>query len=300
MNIKNNILETIGHTPLVRLSDNLSAKVESFNPGGSVKDRIAYNMIKKALDEQRIDLNTVIIEPTSGNTGVGLAMVCAALHMKCLIVMPDTMSVERRKLIQGYGAELVLTDGALGMKGAIEEANHLRDEISNSFIPMQFENKDNPLAHYEATAQEIFDDTDGRVDVFVAGIGTGGTISGVGKKLKELKKGVGIFGIEPTESSIITTGQVNKHKIQGIGAGFVPKNYQSEFVDDVKTVSSQEAYAGARELAHQYGILAGISSGGAYFIAKELSELEAYKNKQIVVLLPDTGERYLSTDLFNE
>ncbi|WP_294561911.1 pyridoxal-phosphate dependent enzyme, partial [uncultured Traorella sp.] len=214
MNIKRSILETIGHTPLVALNDHLFAKVESFNPGGSVKDRIAYKMIRQALDDGRIDQNTVIIEPTSGNTGVGLAMVCAALHMKCVIVLPDSMSLERRKLIQAYGAELVLTEGSLGMKGAIAEAMQLHDEISNSFIPQQFENSDNPLAHYEATAVEILDDTDAQIDIFVAGIGTGGTISGVGRYLKEHKKDVEIIGVEPLESAVITTGEAGKHKIQ--------------------------------------------------------------------------------------
>lgn len=298
MNIKRSILETIGHTPLVALNDHLFAKVESFNPGGSVKDRIAYKMIRQALDDGRIDQNTVIIEPTSGNTGVGLAMVCAALHMKCVIVLPDSMSLERRKLIQAYGAELVLTEGALGMKGAIAEAMQLHDEISNSFIPQQFENSDNPLAHYEATAVEILDDTDAQIDIFVAGIGTGGTISGVGRYLKEHKKDVEIIGVEPLESAVITTGEAGKHKIQGIGAGFFPKNLDQSVVDKVDTVSGEEAYSGANELAQKYGILCGISAGAAYFEAKKLQEKEENKGKNIVVLLPDTGERYLSTDLF--
>lgn len=298
MNIKRSILETIGHTPLVALNDHLFAKVESFNPGGSVKDRIAYKMIRQALDDGRIDQNTVIIEPTSGNTGVGLAMVCAALHMKCVIVLPDSMSLERRKLIQAYGAELVLTEGSLGMKGAIAEAMQLHDEISNSFIPQQFENSDNPLAHYEATAVEILDDTDAQIDIFVAGIGTGGTISGVGRYLKEHKKDVEIIGVEPLESAVITTGEAGKHKIQGIGAGFIPKNLDQSVVDKVDAVSGEEAYSGANELAQKYGILCGISSGAAYFEAKKLQEKEENKGKNIVVLLPDTGERYLSTDLF--
>lgn len=298
MNIKKSILETIGNTPLIALNEHLFAKVESFNPGGSVKDRIAYKMIQQAFDEGRIDQNTVIIEPTSGNTGVGLAMVCAALHMKCVIVLPDSMSLERRKLIQAYGAELVLTEGALGMKGAIAEAMHLHDEISNSFIPQQFENSDNPLAHYESTAIEIFEDTEGQIDIFVAGIGTGGTISGVGRYLKEHKKDVEIVGVEPSESAVITTGEAGKHKIQGIGAGFIPKNLDQNVVDRVDTISSEEAYSGANELAQEYGILCGISAGAAYCEAKKLQAKEENKNKNIVVLLPDTGERYLSTDLY--
>ncbi len=293
MKIYNSILETIGHTPLVRLTENLLVKVESFNPG----DRVAWNMIQQALNEKIIDHDSVIIEPTSGNTGVGLAMVCAALHMKCIIVLPDTMSVERRKLIQAYGAELVLTDGALGMKGAIDEANHLHDEISNSFIPQQFENENNPLAHYENTAKEILEDTEGKLDIFVAGIGTGGTISGVGQYLKEQLSNVQIIGVEPKESAVITTGEAGKHKIQGIGAGFIPKNYHKEVVDEVMTISSEEAYEGARQLASCYGILVGISSGAAYMSAKKLAEEN--REKTVVALLADTGERYLSTDLFD-
>lgn len=296
MNIKKNILETIGNTPLVQLTDNLIAKVESFNPGGSVKDRIAYKMITQALNDHVIDLNTVIIEPTSGNTGVGLAMVCATLHMKCILVMPDTMSMERRMLLQAYGAELVLTEGKLGMKGAIEEANHLHEEIRNSFIPQQFENKMNPLAHYETTAVEIMNDTEGNIDIFVAGIGTGGTISGIAKYLKEMKPSVQIIGVEPSDSAVITRGVAGSHKIQGIGAGFIPKNLNLELVDDFVTMSNELAFEGGRELARNYGILAGISSGAAYQAALEIANKNS--NKKVVVLLPDTGERYLSTDLF--
>lgn len=298
--IKNNILETIGNTPIVKLNDQIMVKVESFNPGGSVKDRVAYKMIQKALEEGSIDSNTTIIEPTSGNTGVGLAMVCAALHLKCILVMPSTMSIERRKLMRAYGAEVILSDGNLGMKGAIAEANHLHDEISNSFIPMQFENKNNPLAHYESTAIEILKDSEGEIDIFVAGIGTGGTISGVGRYLKENKNEITIIGVEPRSSAVITTGIAGKHKIQGIGAGFIPQIYDSSVVDQVMSVSDEEAYQGARELAASYGILAGISGGAAYFAAKKLSLMEQNINKKILALLPDTGERYLSGDLFEE
>lgn len=296
MNIKKNILETIGNTPLVQLKENLFAKVESFNPGGSVKDRVAYNMIQQALVENRIDKDTTIIEPTSGNTGIGLAMVCAVLKLKCVIVMPDTMSIERIKLMQAYGAEVVLTDGKLGMKGAIDEANHLHNEISNSFIPQQFENPDNPNIHYKTTAVEIMNDIDGQIDIFVAGIGTGGTISGIGKYLKEKNPNIQIIGVEPFESAVITTGIAGKHKIQGIGAGFIPKNLDQKVVDDIVTVKGDDAIISARELGIQHGILAGISSGAAYHVAKELSKAT---NKRIVVLLPDTGERYLTTELFN-
>ena len=296
MNIKKNILETIGNTPLVMISENIIAKIESKNPGGSVKDRIAYKMIVEALNEGKINKDTVIIEPTSGNTGVGLAMVCAALQLKCIIVMPDTMSMERRMLLQAYGAELILTEGKLGMKGAIHEANQLHEEILNSFIPQQFENSNNPLIHYETTAKEIYQDMDGDIDFFVAGIGTGGTISGVGKYLKEMNPNIQVIGVEPFESALITRGVVGSHKIQGIGAGFLPKNLNLEVIDDVYAIESDEAFLGAKTLAKEHGILVGISSGAAYVAALKVSE--QWKNKKIVVLFPDTGERYLSTTLF--
>lgn len=275
------------------------AKVESFNPAGSVKDRVAYKMIQSALENKEIDEQSTIIEATSGNIGIGIAMVCAALHLKCIIVMPDNMSLERRKIIQAFGAELVLSDGKLGMKGAIDEANHLHDEISNSFILGQFDNVHNPLAHYENTAIEILEDMEGQIDIFVAGIGTGGTISGVGKYLKEHLSNVQIIGVEPKQSAVITTGIAGRHKIQGIGAGFIPSNYNPLVVDKVIPIDETEAYEGARELAQKYGILAGISSGAAYMIGKRLSK-QIDNNKKIVVLLPDTGERYLTTDLFGE
>lgn len=296
MNIKKNILETIGNIPLVMISKNIIAKIESKNPGGSVKDRIAYKMIVEALNEGKINKDTVIIEPTSGNTGVGLAMVCAALQLKCIIVMPDTMSMERRMLLQAYGAELILTEGKLGMKGAIHEANQLHEEILNSFIPQQFENSNNPLIHYETTAKEIYQDMDGDIDFFVAGIGTGGTISGVGKYLKEMNPNIQVIGVEPFESALITRGVVGSHKIQGIGAGFLPKNLNLEVIDDVYAIDSDEAFIGSKTLAKEHGILVGISSGAAYVAALKVSE--QWKNKKIVVLFPDTGERYLSTTLF--
>lgn len=300
MNIKKNILETIGHTPLVEIDDHLYVKLESFNPAGSVKDRVAYKMIQSALENKEIDERTTIIEATSGNIGIGIAMVCAALHLKCIIVMPDSMSLERRRIIQAFGAELVLSDGKLGMKGAIEKANHLHDEINNSFILGQFTNTNNPLAHFEKTAVELIEDTEGQIDMFVAGIGTGGTISGVGKYLKQHLSNVQIIGVEPKQSAMITMGISGKHKIQGIGAGFIPSNYNAHVVDKVITIDDEDAYEGARELARKYGILAGVSSGAAYMVAKCLSKQEENKDKKIVVLLPDTGERYLSTDLFGE
>ena len=296
MNVKKNILETIGKTPLVQLEENLFVKVESFNPGGSVKDRVAYNMIQQALVENRINKDTTIIEPTSGNTGIGLAMVCAVLKLKCVIVIPNTMSIERIKLMKAYGAEVVLTDGKLGMKGAIDEANQLHNEISNSFIPQQFENPDNPSIHYQTTAVEIMNDIGGQIDIFVAGIGTGGTISGIGKYLKEQNPNIQIIGVEPMESAVITTGIAGKHKIQGIGAGFIPKNLDQKVIDSIVSVTGDDAILSARELGMEYGILAGISSGATYHVAKELSK---GSDKRVVALLPDTGERYLTTELFN-
>ena len=281
---------------MVVYSDNIWLKMENFNPSGSIKDRAAYSMVQAALERGEISQDSVIIEPTSGNTGIGLAMVCAVLGLKLIICMPENMSDERKKAISAYGAELVLTEGKLGMKGAIHEAYQLHEEISNSFIPQQFENSNNPLIHYETTGPEIYQDMDGDIDFFVAGIGTGGTISGVGKYLKEKNPHIQIIGVEPLESAVITSGIVGSHKIQGIGAGFIPKNLDLELVDDFYAISGDEAYEGARELAKEHGILVGISSGAAYKVALKLSN--QYKDKKIVVLFPDTGERYLSTDLF--
>ncbi|MEG0240189.1 cysteine synthase A [Anaerorhabdus sp.] len=303
----NNILETIGNTPLVKLNNlmdefgleaNLYAKVEFFNPGGSVKDRVAYNMIRKAIDDDDIDLETTIIEATSGNTGIGLAMVTAALGMQCILVMPDTMSIERRKLIEQYGAKLVLTDGKLGMKGTIEKANELKESIPNSFIPSQFENPNNPNAHLIATAREILRDLENEVDIFVAGIGTGGTISGVGQLLKLNDLKTRVIGVEPKDSPLLSEGISGTHKIQGIGANFVPMNYNPGVVDEIITATDEEAIRASKLLARKEGILAGISSGAALAKGIELAKLPENKDKNIVVLLPDTGERYLSTDLF--
>lgn len=303
MNIKQNILETIGNTPLVKINKltkgQVFAKIESFNPGGSVKDRIAYNMIKEALNRNQINLQTTIIEPTSGNTGIGLAMVCAALGLKLIIVLPDTMSIERQKLIQAYGAKLVLTPGAIGTKGAIEKAYQLQSEIENSFIPQQFQNPDNPNSHYQRTGHEIYQDMDGLVDVFVAGVGSGGTISGVGKVLKEYNPQIKIIAVEPTNSAIISTGVAGKHKIQGIGAGFIPDNYDSTIVDEVITISDEEAFDYARRSAKEEGLLVGISSGAALCAADKIATRADMKNKNIVVILADSGERYLSTSLYD-
>lgn len=303
-----NITEAIGDTPLVEcrnlksklnLQANVFAKVEYFNPGGSVKDRIAYNMLKEAIDKKDIDQNTTIIEATSGNTGIGLAFVCAALKLRCILVMPETMSVERRKLIMAYGAELVLTPDDKGMMGSLEKANALRDEIGNAFIPSQFENPNNPAAHVARTGIEILRDLENKVDVFVAGVGTGGTISGVGEVLKEKLPEVKVIAVEPKESPMITECRKGPHKIQGIGAGFVPMNYNPSVVDEVKVVGYDQAKEMAKMIASTEGILVGASSGAALTIAIEFAKDEAYKDKNIVVVFPDTGERYLSTDLFD-
>lgn len=304
--IKNSVRETIGNTPMIQLhrvkevlglKANIYAKVEFFNPGGSVKDRIVLNMIEKALEAGDINKESVLIEPTSGNTGIGLAMVAASLGMKCILVMPETMSMERRKLIQHFGAELVLTEGALGMSGSVAKANELKEATPNAFILSQFENPNNPLAHHTRTAIEILDDLPA-VDCFVAGIGTGGTISGVGGVLKKSNENIQIIGVEPKDSPVITEGRKGPHKIQGIGAGFVPLTYNAHVVDQVVTVSTEDAFENARMLAKTEGLLVGISSGAAMTIALDLARSEEYAGKNIVVLLPDTGERYLSTDLF--
>lgn len=309
MKIYSNILETIGNTPLVELTNiekkynlnaRLIAKVESFNPGGSIKDRVAKAMIENAIATGLINQDTVIIEPTSGNTGVGLAMVAASKGMKAIFVMPETMSVERRNLLKAYGAEVVLTDGSKGMNGAIEKANQLAENISNSFIPSQFTNKDNPRAHYLATAPEIYNDLDGQIDFFVAGVGTGGTLTGIGQYLKEKNEKIQVVAVEPETSPVLSKGESGPHDIQGIGAGFIPDTLDTNIIDFVVTVSDKEAYEIGRELARNEGILAGISSGAAVKAAIELAKLEENQNKTIVVVLPDTGERYLSTKMFND
>ena len=299
-----NAIETIGNTPIVRInklseSKNLYAKVEFFNPAGSVKDRVALAMIEDAEKKGLIKAGeTTIIEPTSGNTGIGLALVSAIKGYKLLLTMPETMSIERRKLLKAYGAELVLTDGAKGMKGAIEKAEELHKEIQNSFIPQQFKNPANPQKHYETTAREIWKDMEGKIDIFVAGVGTGGTVSGVGKYLKEQNKNVKIYAVEPDSSPVLSGGQAGAHKIQGIGAGFVPDTYNPDAVDEIIRVKNEDAIETARKSAKKEGLLIGISSGASLYAAIQL----ANKNpeKTIVALLPDTGERYLSSVLFEE
>ena len=302
--IAKSVLETVGHTPLVEISDKLNqggarvlAKVEFFNPGGSVKDRIAVAMIEAAEKEGRLTPGATIVEPTSGNTGVGLALVSALKGYHLILTMPDTMSIERRKLAAAYGAELVLTPGAEGMKGAIAKAQQLVEE-NKGFIPLQFDNPHNAPAHYASTGPEIWSDTEGQVDAFVAGVGTGGTVTGTGKYLKEQNPAVRVFAVEPDTSPVLSGGKPGPHKIQGIGPGFVPKVYDAAVIDEVITVSADDAGATARAVAAKDGLLVGISSGAALYAALELSKKPEFAGKTIVALLPDTGERYLSTWLF--
>ncbi len=303
MEIADNILETIGHTPLVKInrmndgSAKIVVKLEKQNPAGSVKDRPALNMIEKAEREGLINKDTVIIEPTSGNTGIGLALVCAIRGYRMILTMPETMSIERRKLLAAYGAELVLTDGQKGMQGAVDKAEELHREIKNSFIPQQFANPANPEAH-SVTADEIWNDTDGKVDIVVAGAGTGGTICGLSKFLKEKNQNIKAVAVEPYENQVLKGEKAGAHKIQGIGANFVPKNFDKNLVDEIIPVKSDEAILTARRLAKEEGILAGISSGAALLAAIELSKRPENKEKLIVVILPDSGERYLSSELF--
>lgn len=307
MKINPNILDTIGKTPLVALqrysqqagiSNSIIAKVEAFNPGGSAKDRVALQMLKQAQADGLLQKGSTIIEPTSGNTGVGLAMACAVLEYKLILTMPDTMSIERIRLAKAYGAEVVLTPGALGMKGAIEKAQSLLQEIPGAWMAGQFTNLANPTAHYLTTGPEIWNDTAGKIDIFVAGIGTGGTISGVGKFLKEQNPAIQIIGAEPAESAVLNGNPAGLHKIQGIGAGFVPDTYNASVVDKVLAIPGNDAMQTARCLAQQEGILVGISSGCALAAATRLAQMPENVGKTIVVLLPDTGERYLSTELF--
>ena len=307
MKINSNILDTIGKTPLVALqrysqqagiSNSIIAKVEAFNPGGSAKDRVALQMLKQAQADGLLQKGSTIIEPTSGNTGVGLAMACAVLGYKLILTMPDTMSIERIRLAKAYGAEVVLTPGTLGMKGAIEKAQSLLQEIPGAWMAGQFTNLANPTAHYLTTGPEIWNDTAGKIDIFVAGIGTGGTISGVGKFLKEQNPAIQIIGAEPAESAVLNGNPAGPHKIQGIGAGFVPDTYNASVVDKVLAIPSNDAMQTARCLAQQEGILVGISSGCALAAATRLAQMPENVGKTIVVLLPDTGERYLSTELF--
>lgn len=305
--IFSSVEDLIGKTPLLNLLNikkhlnlkaNILAKLEYFNPAGSVKDRAALEMINDAEKRGILTSESVIIEPTSGNTGIGLASVAAARGYRVIIVMPDTMSVERRKLMAAYGAELVLSEGKLGMSGAIKKAEELSMSIPNSFIPSQFSNPANAVAHYKTTGPEIYDDTDSEVDIFVAGVGTGGTITGVGKFLKSKNNNIKIVAVEPADSPVLSQNKSGPHGIQGIGAGFVPEVLNKEILDDVLTVTTEEAYRTARILGKKEGILVGISSGAALFAAIELAKLEENKDKNIVVLLPDTGDRYLSADLF--
>jgi cysteine synthase A len=301
--------QLIGHTPLLELTHieeehktlaNIYAKLEYFNPAGSVKDRIAKAMIDDAEKSGKLKKDSVIIEPTSGNTGIGLASVAAARGYRIIIVMPETMSVERRQLMKAYGAELVLSDGAKGMKGAIAKAQELADSIPNSFIPGQFVNPANPQAHFNTTGPEIFEDTDGKVDFFVAGVGTGGTITGVGSYLKSKNPNVKVVAVEPASSAVLSTGVAGPHKIQGIGAGFVPDVLDTKVYDEIIPVSNEDAFATGKEIGHKEGVLVGISAGAAVFAALQLAKRAENKGKNIVVLLPDTGDRYLSTPLFAE
>ena len=307
--VKNSFLDLVGNTPIVRVNNlikkdelkaDVLAKLEYFNPAGSVKDRIAKEMILDALEKGLINENTTLIEPTSGNTGIGLSAVATALNLKIIITMPETMSVERRNLMKVYGAELVLTPGSEGMKGAIAKAKELASQIENSFIPGQFENPANPTAHYKTTGPEIYEQTEGKVDIFVAGVGTGGTISGIGKYLKEKNPEVKVVAVEPASSPVLSTGKGGAHKIQGIGAGFVPETLDTKIYDEIITVENEDAFATGKEMAKTEGILVGISSGAALYAAKELAKREENAGKTIVVLLPDGGDRYLSTPLIQD
>lgn len=307
MKIVQKITDLIGHTPLLelihteqeeQLQATLLGKLEYFNPAGSVKDRIAKAMIDEAEEQGLLHPDSVLIEPTSGNTGIGLASVAAARGYRLIITMPETMSVERRNLMKAYGAELVLTEGAKGMKGAIEKADELAVQIPNSFIPSQFTNPANPEAHKKTTGVEIWDDTDGKVDIFVAGVGTGGTISGVGAYLKEQNPNVKIVAVEPKSSPVLSEGFAGAHKIQGIGAGFVPETLDTKIYDEVIAVENEAAFETGRKIARNEGVLVGISSGAAVWAAIQLAKRPENKGKTIVALLPDTGERYLSTPMF--
>lgn len=307
MTVYKSVSELIGGTPLVELTNyeknnDLDAiivgKVESFNPAGSVKDRVAKAMIDDALASGKIDADTVLIEPTSGNTGIGLAAIAAARGMRLIIAMPETMSVERRNLMKAYGAELVLTDGAKGMKGAIAKADELAKEIPNSFVPGQFVNPANPDAHKRTTGPEIWEDTDGKVDIFVAGVGTGGTVTGVGEYLKNQNPNVKVVAVEPASSPVLSKGTAGAHKIQGIGAGFVPDVLNTKVYDEIIPVTNEDAFATGKQVGHKEGVLVGISSGAAIWAAVQLAKRPENKGKTIVALLPDTGDRYLSTPLF--
>lgn len=299
--------DLIGNTPLVRLNGyqkekkldaELLAKLEYFNPAGSVKDRVALCMLLDAQEKGLLKRDSVIIEPTSGNTGIGLAAVAAEKGIRTIIVMPDTMSIERRNILKAYGAELVLTDGKLGMKGAIAKANELAEEIPHSFIPGQFTNDANPLAHYKTTGPEIWKDTDGDVDILVAGVGTGGTLSGAGRYLKEQNPDIQVVAVEPKDSPVLSEGRAGSHKLQGIGAGFVPRTLDIDIYDEVIAVTTQQAYDAARLLAKEDAILAGISSGAALYAAEALAKRPENRGKRIVIIIPDSGEKYLSEPVY--
>lgn len=309
MKIYERITDLVGKTPLVKLPNYsakreleaaIAVKVEAFNPAGSVKDRIAKAMLDDAEAKGLVNKDTVIIEPTSGNTGIGLAAVSASRGYRIILTMPETMSVERRNLLKAYGAELVLTDGSKGMKGAIERAKQLAEEIPNSFIPSQFTNSANPEVHRKTTGPEIWADTDGKVDIFVAGVGTGGTLTGVGEYLKSQNPNVKVVAVEPATSPVLSKGVAGPHKIQGIGAGFVPDTLNTKVYDEIIPVTNEDAFATGRALAREDGILAGISSGAAVFAATELAKRPENKGKLIVAVLPDTGDRYLSTPMFTD
>ncbi len=308
MKVYENVSSLIGKTPLVRLSGykkekslnaDILGKLEYFNPAGSIKDRVALYMIADAEEKGLLNKNSVIIEPTSGNTGIGLAAVGAAKDYRTILTMPDTMSVERRNLLKAYGAELVLTEGAKGMKGAIAKANELAEKIPHSFIPGQFTNEANPLAHYKTTGPEIWKDTDGAVDIFVAGVGTGGTLSGVGKYLKEMNPDIKIIAVEPKDSPVLSEGHAGSHKLQGIGAGFVPYTLDIDIYDEVIAVTTEQAFDAAKILAKEDAVLAGISSGAALYAAEVLAKRPENKGKNIVIIFPDNGERYLSSPLYD-
>ena len=308
-NIFEGTLELIGHTPLVEfkhiekkfgLEARLLAKLEYFNPAGSVKDRIAKEMIEQAERDGKLKPGSTIIEPTSGNTGIGLAAIAAAKGYKIIIVLPETMSIERRNIIKAYGAELVLSDGTKGMKGAIAKAEELHEQIPDSFIPEQFENPANPEAHRKTTGPEIWNDTDGQVDAFVAGVGTGGTITGTGEYLKSKNPDVKIIAVEPETSAVLSTGKAGAHKIQGIGAGFVPNTLNTEVYDEIIPVSNEASFEYGKIIAKEEGVLVGISSGAALYAAIEVAKRPEFKGKTVVALLPDSGDRYYSTDLFKD
>lgn len=307
MAIFNSVLDMVGGTPLLEagnlerelgLKAKILMKLEYLNPAGSVKDRIAKAMILDAKERGKLQEGAVLIEPTSGNTGIGLASMAASLGYRLILTMPETMSVERRNILKAYGAEIVLTDGARGMTGAIEKAKELAKEIPNSFIPGQFENPVNPKAHIETTGPEIWENTKGKVDIFVAGVGTGGTITGVGTYLKEKNPNVKIVAMEPSDSPVLSGGKPGPHKLQGIGAGFVPETLDTEIYDEILTIGSEEAFSGARQIAQKEGVLVGISSGAAFAAAVKLAKRPENEGKTIVVLLPDSGDRYYSTPLF--